>query len=71
MGLDLYIQWAYLLAVPKTPHTSYRLSEEAKDLLAKLSARFGLNRTAVLEMLIRLKATEPGVLPKPRTKRAK
>jgi predicted DNA-binding protein len=34
-------------------HTSYRISEEGKQLLKLLSQRLGLNETAVIEMAIR------------------
>jgi hypothetical protein len=41
--------------------TSYRLSECAQDLLAKLSERLGVTKTGVLEMAIRkLARTELG-----------
>jgi predicted transcriptional regulator len=33
--------------------TSYRLSDDAQDLLAKLASRLGLTKTSVLEMAIR------------------
>lgn len=33
--------------------TSYRLSEEAQDLLGRLACRLGLTKTSVLEMAIR------------------
>jgi hypothetical protein len=33
--------------------TSYRLSEEAQELLGRLSSRLGLTKTSVLEMAIR------------------
>ena len=39
-----------------TTHTSYRLSGEARRLLAELSEHYGLTRTAVLEWLIRTQA---------------
>lgn len=40
----------------ETPHTSFRLSPEARVLLGALASHYGLNRTAVLEWLIREKA---------------
>lgn len=41
--------------------TSYRLSEDAQDLLATLASRLGLTKTSVLEMAIRkLAHTELG-----------
>lgn len=49
------------------PHTSFRLSQEARDLLRQLAAHDGVSMTAVLELLIRDKARKV----KGRTKRAK
>ncbi len=46
-----------------TPHTSYRLSAEAREMLDKLAEHYGLNRTSILEWLIREKAR---TLPRPR-----
>ena len=45
-----------------TTHTSYRISPEGRELLAKLAAHFGVSRTAMLELLIREKARK--ALPK-------
>ena len=42
-------------------HTGFRLSEEALRLLDALAARYGLNRTAALEMLIREAARQQGI----------
>ena len=44
----------------KTP-TSFRLTEEAQILLAKLAERSGIDRTAVIETLIRERARELGI----------
>lgn len=41
--------------------TSYTLSENAKQLLAKIAAKNGISRTAMLEILIREKAKQEGV----------
>jgi len=41
--------------------TSYNLSEQAKQLLAKLAAHYGISMTAALEVLIREKAKEAGI----------
>lgn len=46
-------------------HTSFRLSAEGRKMLARLAAHFGLNRTGVLEWLIREKSRALG-LDKPR-----
>jgi predicted DNA-binding protein len=46
----------YILAMSPTPHTSFRLSPEAKKLLAGIAKANGLTQTAVLEMLIRKEA---------------
>lgn len=35
------------------PTVNFRLSDEAKKLLAEVAARSGLSRTAVIELLIR------------------
>jgi predicted DNA-binding protein len=34
-------------------NTSFRLSEEALDMLAQLARHFGITKTAVIEMLLR------------------
>ena len=39
-------------------HSSFRLTDEARDLLSRLARHFGLNRTKVLEWLIREKARD-------------
>jgi len=44
--------------MPTTPHSSYRLSNDAKKLLAILARRHGLTNTATLEWIIRDKARE-------------
>lgn len=36
--------------------TSYTLSSEAKQLLAKLAKKYGISQTAMLEILLREKA---------------
>jgi len=46
---------------PKLP-TSFKFSQRSKDILDALSEFYGINRTAVLEMLIRDKAREEGIL---------
>jgi len=38
------------------PHSSYRLSPEAKRLLARLAKYYGLTYTGILEWIIREKA---------------
>lgn len=45
----------------KKKATSIRLSQEAKDLLAKLSTKLGVSQTAVLELSIRQTAKQEGV----------
>lgn len=45
------------------PTRSFRLTEEAQTLLSKLAERDGINDTAELEVLIREKARERGILP--------
>lgn len=47
--------------VTVTPHTSFRLSEEGKRLLALLASHYGLTQTAVLEWLIREQARRAGL----------
>ncbi len=42
-------------------HTSYRISEEGKQLLKLLARRLGVSETAVLEMSIREMAEKKGV----------
>ena len=42
--------------------TSFRLSEDAINLLKGLAKVRGLNQTAVLEMLIRMEAKDAGVV---------
>lgn len=41
---------------PAKPHSSFRLSKEARVLLARLAKHYGLNRTSVLEWIIREQA---------------
>ena len=41
--------------------TSYNLSEQAKQLLAKLAEKYGISQTAMLEVLIREKAKQEDV----------
>lgn len=38
------------------PHTSFRISQEARDLLREIARDHGVSMTAVLELLIRDKA---------------
>ncbi len=45
----------------KKKATSLRLSQEAKDLLAKLSRKLGISQTAVLELSIRQTAKQEGI----------
>lgn len=40
----------------KTPPSGFRLSEEARRLLAALAERMGVSKTAVMEIAIREKA---------------
>ena len=47
--------------------TSFRLTEEAQLLLVKLAETDGIDRTAVLETLIRERAREPAPVPAPTT----
>lgn len=47
-----------------TPHSTFRLSEEAKRLLGLLAEHFGISRTAVIEWLVREKARALGLLKK-------
>jgi hypothetical protein len=42
--------------VSRTPHSAFRLSDEAKALLALIAEYHGVSRTAALEMLIRKEA---------------
>jgi len=44
----------------KTP-TSFRLSDDARDLLQQLSEKTGISQVAVLEILIREKAKKDGL----------
>lgn len=62
-----YIQRLYLPPVPRkkpgpSPHSSFRLSEEGKALLAALAQRNGLTMTAMLEALIRMGARSAGMV---------
>lgn len=41
--------------------TSYTLSEQGKQLLAKLAEKYGISQTAMLEVLIREKAKQEKV----------
>jgi replication initiation and membrane attachment protein DnaB len=41
--------------------TSYTLSEQAKQLLAKLAEKYSISQTAMLEVLIREKAKQEDV----------
>jgi hypothetical protein len=52
--------------VTVTPHTSFRLSGEAKRLLALLAEHYGLTATAALEWLIREQARSIGLVGKKR-----
>jgi hypothetical protein len=44
--------WRLVMAKPRSG-TSYRLSEDAQDLLGRLANRLGLTKTGVVEMAIR------------------
>ena len=46
-------------------HTSYRISEEGKQLLKMLARLLGVSETAVLEMSIREMAQKKGVKVEP------
>lgn len=39
-----------------TPHSSYRISAQAKSMLSRLARYYGLTRTGILEWIIREKA---------------
>lgn len=41
--------------------TSFRLSAESMMILAKLSKKYGVSMTAILELIIREKATKEGI----------
>jgi hypothetical protein len=41
--------------------TSFRLTDKAQGLLLKLAEEFGISQSAVLEMLIRDRATKEGI----------
>lgn len=45
----------------KKRSTSLRLSDHARELLARLSAKLGINQTSVLELAIRKLAKEEGI----------
>ena len=45
--------------------TSFSLTDEARELLVALSVHYGLNRTAVVGMLIRERAREVGLVRPP------
>jgi hypothetical protein len=49
--------------VGKTPQASFRLDGETIDLLDALGRKLGLNRTAVIKMLVRRAADAEGVRP--------
>lgn len=56
--------------VPRKPTSkgvSYRLTEEARLLLAEIAERQGISKTAVLELAIRKEARELGIELKRRT----
>ena len=42
-------------------HSTYRLSEDAKELMKIMAQRLGLNQTAILEIAVREKAERMGV----------
>ena len=42
-------------------HTSYRISEEGKQLIRLLARRLGVNETSVVEMAVREMAEKRGV----------
>ncbi len=42
-------------------HSTYRLSEDAKQLMKLMAQRLGLNQTAIMELAIREKAEKMGV----------
>lgn len=45
-----------------TAHSTYRHSVKAKRLLAKIAFQLGITRTAVLELMIRDKARQMGLM---------
>jgi DNA-binding PadR family transcriptional regulator len=64
-ALDMYIHWmanGYTeRSVMVKKHTSYRISEEGKQLIKLLARRLGVTETAVVEMAIREMAEKRGV----------
>ena len=45
----------------RKPSTSFSLSEKALDLIAKLADHHGLNKTLVVEMIVREEARKLGL----------
>jgi hypothetical protein len=50
-----------MIRVKRKTSTSYRMSPEAKRLLAALAEKLGIAQSAVLEVIIREKARSEGV----------
>ena len=50
----------YNQSMNKSKPTSFRLSEQARRLLAQLADQYGISQTAMLEILIREKAKQDG-----------
>jgi hypothetical protein len=48
---------------PPRPGTSFRLSRETKDLLARLAGHLGISRRSVIDAALRTYARQEGLLP--------
>ena len=55
-GLDIVGRRIYIPLVTQKSHSSFRLSDDSKRLLAALALHHRLTKTAMLELLIREKA---------------
>lgn len=51
--------------------SSYRLSEEAKELIKALAAHHGITQSAAIELAIRGECRREGLLPPPRGERTR
>jgi hypothetical protein len=70
-ALDMYIRWMYNGYTERSTmakkHTSYRISEEGKQLIKELARRLGVSETSVVEMAVREMAEKRGVKIEQRT----
>lgn len=57
----MYRQGWYIVGMDTKQKTSFRLSQEAMQILRALAAKHGLTVTGILEMLVREKARAEGL----------